>query len=285
MEQLKQYEVLQWASLLLEKHYRESRVAEILLQHYLNVSRSKFYMMMRDPTPEDIVALFKEAVTKHAISGIPVQHITGVEEFYGREFKVNEDVLIPRPETEELVHHIIEAVGDQALTIVDAGTGSGIIAITLSLELLNAKVYATDISTDAIKVATDNNDNLQSNVTFLEGDFLQPLIDDDIKVDVIISNPPYIDQREADSMSDTVKSFDPKIALFAEDDGLAAYKRIIEQGRHIMKDNSMMAFEIGHKQSKSVTSLIKSTYPNSNTYTIKDINGKDRIISVEIGGE
>lgn len=282
MKQTKQYEVLQWASLFLENHQREPKVADILLQHYLNVPRSKFYTMMRDPVPEDVIKSFKSAIEAHAITGVPVQHLTGYEMFYGREFVVNKHVLIPRPETEELVQHVIQQAKEQPLTIVDVGTGSGIIALTLALELSHATVYATDISEGALEIAQKNAKKLQANVTFLAGDFLQPLLDDNIQIDIIVSNPPYIARTEEAYLADTVKNFDPELALFAANNGLAAYSRIIDQSQQIVKPLAALAFEIGDTQGDAVQKLIKQTYPASNVQTIKDINKRDRIVFAKV---
>ncbi|WP_339226507.1 peptide chain release factor N(5)-glutamine methyltransferase [Oceanobacillus sp. FSL K6-2867] len=281
----KQFEVLRWASLFLEKHQRESRVAEILLQHYLGVDRQQFYMLMREPVPAEIVDKFKAAIEQHAKTGIPVQHLTGYEVFYGREFIVNEHVLIPRPETEELVQHIIQstdAANGDPLTIIDVGTGSGIIAITLALEIPNSVVYATDISKDALEVAKKNAEQLDANVHFLQGDFLQPAIEKKLQVDFLVSNPPYIAKSEAASLSDTVKHFDPELALFAEADGLAAYQAIIDQAPKIIKTNATLAFEIGHEQGEAVHAIIQETFSESIVATIQDINGKDRIAAAEV---
>lgn len=280
----KQFEVLRWASLFLEKHGRESRVAEILLQHYLGVDRHQFYMLMREPVPTEVVDTFKAAVEKHAITGIPVQHLTGYEMFYGREYIVNEHVLIPRPETEELVQHITQSTDtsrEKPLTIIDVGTGSGIIAITLALEIPNSIVYATDISEDALKVAKKNAKQLEANVHFLQGDFLQPAIEKGIQVDILVSNPPYIAKSEAPELSDTVKDFDPELALFAEANGLAAYQAIIDQAPKVTKTKATLVFEIGHEQSEAVHVLIQETFSESTIYTIQDINGKDRIVAAK----
>ncbi|WP_044476777.1 peptide chain release factor N(5)-glutamine methyltransferase [Oceanobacillus massiliensis] len=287
---LKQFEVLRWASLFLEKYDREPRVAEILLQHHLNVTRSQFYMLMQEPVSGEIAEMFKAQIVKHAETGIPVQHLTGYESFYGRDFTVNEHVLIPRPETEELVLHIIDSAGqpansNQPLTIVDIGTGSGIIAITLALELPEAKVYASDISKDALAIARQNAKRLGADVTFLQGDFLEPIIDEQIKADIIVSNPPYIAREEAPLLSDTVKNFDPELALFAEKNGLAAYQKIIMQAPEAVNADALIAFEIGHKQGRAVRALIKGTFPGSAVTTIQDINKKDRIVSAVIEPE
>ncbi len=281
---MKQYEVLQRASLFLEQHNRETNVAALLLQHYLHVSRSEFFMKMRDPVPDAVVQQFQDAVKAHAETGVPIQHIIGHEIFYGRTFHVNEHVLIPRPETEELVHHVIKQVkhDNQPLTIVDIGTGSGIIACTLALELKNCTVYATDISEKALTVAKNNANQLGANVTFLQGDFLQPLIDKQIKADIVISNPPYIPRSEESTLSDTVKLYDPELALFAEENGLAAYREIITKLPHTITDHAYAAFEIGYQQGASVTAFLENQFPESTVNVIQDINGKDRIVAAEI---
>ncbi len=283
---MKQYEVLRRASLFLAEHNREENVASILLQHYLGMSRAAFFAGMRDPVPETIAQQFATAVKAHAETGIPVQHLTGYEIFYGRRFHVNEHVLIPRPETEELVQHVIQFVQqcntDKSLTIADIGTGSGIIACTLALELKNATIYATDISEDALTVAEKNANELHANVTFLQGDFLQPLLQQNIKADIIVSNPPYIARSETSMMSDTVIQFDPELALFAEENGLAAYRKIIGMLPKVIKRNAMVAFEIGYQQGEVVKRLLKAQLPQSTVQVHQDINQKNRIVLAKI---
>ncbi|OZU88455.1 protein-(glutamine-N5) methyltransferase, release factor-specific [Virgibacillus indicus] len=281
----KQYEVLKWASLFLEKYNRESRVAEILLQHHLQATRSEFYMNMQEAIPEAITKKYQADIENHAITGIPVQHLMGYEVFYGRAFSVNKHVLIPRPETEELVQQVIKVAKNSKVkqpVIADIGAGSGIIAITLAQELPNAKVYATDISEDALKTAKKNAEQLQADVTFLRGDFLGPLINKHIETDIIVSNPPYIASSEKAAMSDTVINFDPELALFAEEEGLAAYKKIITQSTKITKPESALAFEIGYLQGESVSELIKRAYPETAVQIIQDINQKDRIVFAKL---
>lgn len=285
-QQTLQYEVLKRASLFLSNHHRETNVAYILLQHYLQVSRTEFFIRMREPVPPAVLKQFTEAIHMHAETGIPVQHLTGYESFYGREFHVNKYVLIPRPETEELVQHIIHYAQqfpeNESLTIVDAGTGSGVIACTLALELKDTTVYATDISKAALTVASQNARDLQADVTFLQGDFLQPLIQKDIKADIIVSNPPYIARSEKRLMSDTVTEYDPEIALFAEENGLAAYQTIISQLQHVCKARAVAAFEIGYKQGSAVQQLLKQRFPQSNVTLLPDINQKERVITVDV---
>lgn len=276
----KVYEVLKRASLFLQQHHREEKVAEILLQHHLGVSRAQFFAMMRDEAAPEVVAAFEEDVKRHAETGIPVQHLLGYEYFYGRKFTVNPDVLIPRPETEELVEQVIAIARSKngPLTIVDVGTGSGAIAVTLALELEQATVIATDISEAALHVAKENAARLESNVCFIQGDFLRPLIAKKIRADIIVSNPPYIAPEEADELSDTVRQFDPSLALFAEENGLAAYRKIIRDLPAVVQADGAIAFEIGHTQGEAVKAMLEHTFPRAQTEIKQDINGKDRIV-------
>ncbi|MFD1416382.1 peptide chain release factor N(5)-glutamine methyltransferase [Oceanobacillus jeddahense] len=281
MTETKIYEVLNWASLFLEKANREPKVAEILIQHHLGLSKQEWLLSLRNPISEEKHMQIKADIKKHAETGIPVQHLTGYEAFYGRSFEVNKNVLIPRPETEELILAIKEYIGSETdpVRIVDIGTGSGIIAITLALEFGTAEVFATDISSEALQVAKRNADQLKADVSFMKGDFLSPLMNETIPFDVIVSNPPYIAKSEAVELSDTVRNFDPELALFAEEDGLAAYYMIMAQVKEMpLKQGTLLAFEIGHTQGKRVKERIQHIFPDSHVEIKKDINGKDRII-------
>lgn len=287
MSSKKQFEVLQWAFSFLKKHDREEKVAEILLLHHLGISRTAFFANMRKAIPDPVFRQFEEDVRKHASTGVPVQHLLGYEYFYGRKFHVNEDVLVPRFETEELVQHVIALAqryfADGPIAIADAGTGSGVIAITLALELPNATVHATDVSEKALDVAVENARLHEASVEFLQGDFLQPIIDMAANPELIISNPPYIDRKEKESLADTVKQFDPELALFADDNGLQAYKKIIAQIKALPAiSNRHVCFEIGHMQAKAVASILERELAPRKIDTMKDINGKDRIISASL---
>lgn len=281
----KQYEVLKWASLFLEEHRREPRVGEILLQHHLGLSRTEFFMNMRETIPNDVYEAFRMDLEKHATTGIPLQHLTGYEEFFGRRFTVNEHVLIPRPETEELVQLVLNEANhlqEKSLRIADVGTGSGIIAITLALELHGTEVYATDISDNALAVAKGNAEKLGADVQFFQGDFLEPIICENLTVDILVSNPPYIAESEREDLSDTVKNFDPDIALFADEQGLAAYRKIIHQAGTVLSPGGLIAFEIGYTQGDAVKKLILEKFPTSKVDIHQDINKKDRIITAKL---
>lgn len=284
MKKMKQYEVLNWASSFLKEHNCEELIAEILLQYYLNVTRSTFYMNMQEPVPGKVIEQLQKDIQRHAETGVPVQHLTGYEYFYGRKFFVNEYTLIPRPETEELVLYVIEEVKKAKYKdpiIVDIGTGSGVIAVSLAKEIPSATVYATDISKEALNLAKKNANEHQANVTFLEGDFLEPILAQDINPDIIVSNPPYIAKTDRSTLSRTVKDFDPELALFAEEDGLAAYQQITSLSTKLSSPPQLIAYEIGYQQGKAVSKIIKECYPQSQTAVIQDINKRDRIVSAK----
>jgi len=285
----KQYEVLKWASLFLERYNREPKVAELLLQYHLGIDRAGFFASMQEPIDHQLLLLFEEDLMNHALTGIPIQHLSGYETFYGRRFKVNEHVLIPRPETEELIEKVITYVkkrysSDEPLTIVDIGTGSGIIAITLALEMEHVNMYATDISEEALQIAKLNAIQHDADVEFLQGNFMQPVINKHIKTDIIVSNPPYISADEKPLLSDTVKDFDPSLALFADDNGLAAYKAIVRQLTDYVKhtDDLSIFFEIGQHQGPSVKRIFENAFPESQSEVYKDINQKERIVHCHV---
>lgn len=285
-QSIKQHEVLRWASLFLKEHNCEVVIAEILLQYHLQVSRSQFFMDMQKPIASQTIARFKQDIEQHVLTGVPVQHLTGEADFYGRVFYVNENTLIPRPETEELIQCVLDILQtDTSLVapkIVDVGTGSGVIGITLKLECPQAHIYATDISEHALKVAKTNALQLQADVNFSQGNFLQPIISQHLQPNIIISNPPYISKSEKSTLSRTVKNFDPELALFAEENGLAAYKQIIEQSKSTLAPNGRLVFEIGYEQGQAVTELIQKMYKQSHIQVLQDINGKDRIVVAHI---
>ena len=281
-----QYEVLQRASLFLQKNKCEPRVAELLLKHHLGLNQTEFIINMRRKVPTNLIKKFEADIKRHAETGVPLQHLTGYEYFYDRKFQVNKDVLIPRPETEELLEKAVDLLNRQShqdrLSIVDVGTGSGIIGISLALEIPNVQVYATDISEKALKVARANAKKHQAKISFLQGDYLQALIEQGKKVDMIISNPPYIAYEEKGDLSRTVSQYDPEIALFAEGKGLAAYEKIIKQAREVLKANGHILFEIGHSQGERVKALILQGFPRSEVQVIKDMNALDRIVLAKI---
>ena len=208
----------------------------------------------------------------------PVQYIVGNVNFYGYLINVDRRVLIPRRETEELVEEVIKR-SKMFINpnIIDVGTGSGCIAISLSKEL-NTKVYASDISDDALKVAKENIKNNNANVVLLNGDMLDPYIKNNIKVDIIVSNPPYIMEDEV--IEDIVKNNEPKIALYAKNNGLEYYEKILKNASKVINNRFLIAFEIGQTQGKVIEEMAKKYIKNANVDILKDLSLKDRMLFV-----
>lgn len=286
MSNVKIYEALNWASSFLKEHNREEFAGELLLRHLSGLSRTSMLAMMRDELAGEVWTEFRAAVQKHA-DGEPIQYIIGSEEFYGRRFEVNEHVLIPRPETEELVYGTLKRLDklfpaiDQ-VELVDVGTGSGAISVTLKLEKPGLQVTAIDLSEDALGVARKNASQLGAEIEFIHGDLLQPLISQGKKVDAVISNPPYIPIADQEWMSDIVTEHEPHMALFAGEDGLDLYRRFMDELPLVLKEKALVGFEIGAGQGDAVAALLKNTFPKANVEIVFDINGKDRMVFAEI---
>ncbi|QMU11654.1 MULTISPECIES: peptide chain release factor N(5)-glutamine methyltransferase [Mammaliicoccus] len=255
----------------------ETSRADWLLEDISGLSRTQILLKQQEPVPDNILKKFL-TYRERMYLGEPVQYIVGFAEFYGRKFIVNNDVLIPRPETEELVLQTLNTINQHEQTVCDIGTGTGAIAIILKKERTNLNVIATDISDDALKVAKENARLNQAEIEFLQGDALKPLINNGIKVDVLLSNPPYISYEEKVEMSETVLEYEPHLALFTQNNGLAIYKRILNDLDKVMKKDGLVIFEIGHLQGEILKSYIHEHYKVKNLAIIKDINQKNRMI-------
>ncbi len=208
---------------------------------------------------------------------IPVQYIIGTVDFCGYELKVNKNVLIPRFETETLVEKTIEKVKKHLgpnLNIADLGTGSGAIAITLN-KILNAKVDAYDISLEALKVAKENAKKNNAEINYINHDIRKEI---NGLYDVIISNPPYIDKEEV--IEEKVYQNEPHLALFAENEGLEFYEKILGYAKNVIKPKSILAFEIGYLQGERIKILAKEKFPEANITIEKDLTEKDRYIFI-----
>ena len=208
--------------------------------------------------------------------GKPVQYIVGNVDFYDVNLMVNENVLIPRFETETLVEKTINYAKKlkEPLDILDIGTGSGAIAITLAKHI-PSNVLATDISEKALKVAKENAKRNNVKIEFKQSDILKNVKG---KFDIIISNPPYISKDEI--IDPLVKNNEPHIALYADNNGLYFYEEILKNIKPHLKEKFLIAFEIGMTQSKAITELAQTYLPNSNIITEKDLTGKDRYIFI-----
>jgi release factor glutamine methyltransferase len=278
------YEALTRASSFLAENGREEPVARMLLQHVLKKTHVQLLSDMREEMTSEQFDRFWSLIEEHK-SGRPVQYIIGSEEFYGRPFQVNEDVLIPRPETEELIVETVSRMqrmfkNRSDLFLADIGTGSGAIAITMKLEKPELHVTATDLSPQALEVAQKNAKDLQAQIMFKQGDLSQPIANE--KWDIVLSNPPYIGHEEASTLSDTVLNYEPHSALFADDEGLYLYKRLAQELPPIMKRPALIGLEIGYRQGLAVQSYFQNSFPDAQVDIVKDINGKERMIFCEI---
>ncbi|WP_035051931.1 peptide chain release factor N(5)-glutamine methyltransferase [Carnobacterium pleistocenium] len=272
-------EVLKWASSFLEMCKREPNAAELLLKERLNWTKTDVMMQLNEVMPSDVKHQLLQDVSNHG-SGMPVQQILGYGWFYERKFKVTKDTLIPRPETEEIVDKFLkETFSDQKLSVLDIGTGSGIIGITIKKERPLFEVTATDLSSRALKVAQENAALLQAEVRFLAGDLTQPVKGETF--DVILSNPPYISNDEISLMDESVLHYEPHVALFAENDGLAIYQRLAEETPAILNPGGEILLEIGFKQGERVQKIFQQAFPNAKVTIEKDMSRNDRLIRVK----
>ncbi|MFS0788444.1 peptide chain release factor N(5)-glutamine methyltransferase [Shouchella sp. 1P09AA] len=272
------YEALNWASSFLRDHQLEEPAGEWLLRHHLQKDRASLLAGFHDFMDESTLKAFEEDV-KTLTTGVPVQHLIGTESFYGRLFNVSKDVLIPRPETEELVLAILQRING-AKRIVDIGTGSGAIAITLKLESPESLVTAIDLSEDALAVAQKNAKTLKADVLFKHGNLFEPVRGKTF--DVIVSNPPYIPETDRASLAEQVREYEPALALFAGDDGLAIYRRLAKDAPLYTHSGSMIALEVGAGQGESVKTLFQEQFPTAVIDVIEDINKKDRIVLISV---
>lgn len=275
-------ELIKLAESRLDDASKDVNVAKVLFYHLADKQLHELYLMYDEEVSSELEAKFLAGMEEY-YQGKPIQYIKGVENFFGRDFKVNEDVLIPRYETEELVENILYRIDDyfaeyQSITLCDVGTGSGAIATSLALEEPRLKVFATDISLKAVTVAKDNAKNLGANIEFMVGDMLEPLLENEIKVDIFVSNPPYIPQeQEIEAM---VKDNEPHVALFGGNDGLYFYRKIFQGVEPLLQERALLAFEMGFDQRELMEAALQEYFPNDPHEIIKDINGKDRMLFI-----
>lgn len=262
---------------------KEESAAVLLLQHVTKYEPNELYLKIHEEVPQDILEQFNTIFDQYLYNNQPIQYLVGYSYFYGYKFKVNENVLIPRYETEELVENILyrydEYFKGQKVDVCDVATGSGCIAITLSLEEKNMNVTATDISFEALEVAKENNDLLGGNVVFAQGDMLEPVKGK--KFDIFVSNPPYIPEDE-DVMS-LVKDNEPNIALFGGKDGMKFYRIILSGVKDLLKDKALICFEHGYDKKDDMIALAKMYFPNSKVEVLKDLEGRDRMTFIYVG--
>ena len=223
---------------------------------------------------------FVEEIYKKLAAHIPAQYIIGHAEFFGMQLKVDERVLIPRPETEELVVLILTENPETNLSVLDIGTGSGAIALALVKNRPDWSVTAADISQDALDLARKNAEIHNLNIFLKKSDCFSEISS---KYDIIVSNPPYISRSDESEVGLNVLHSEPHLALFADEDGLAIYRRIAEDSKDYLNDGGKIYLEIGYKQGQSVPALFKENFPEKQVRTLRDQFGQDRMVVVDDG--
>ena len=265
-----------------EKLIAQGEEAESLSFVYRSLKNLSFtdfvFALQQEVTEEE--KQFVEEIYKKLAAHIPAQYIIGHAEFFGTELKVDERVLIPRPETEELVDLILTENPKKKLKVLDIGTGSGAIALALAKNRLDWSVTASDISEDALELATENANAQNLNLSFIKSDCFSEISS---KYDIIVSNPPYISREDQEEVGLNVLYSEPHLALFADEDGLAIYRRIAEDSKDYLNDGGKIYLEIGYKQGQSVPALFMENLPEKRVRTLKDQFGQDRMVVIDDG--
>lgn len=265
------------ACLLLRRQDKEESLAKFLLMYMLDETTEQFSNKLSEELSVEQENRYFDLINKNINEDTPLSHLVGFDYFYDRKFKVTKDVLSPRMETEELIYKVLEYIKKSkkdSFRILDLCTGSGIIAITLKKEIVKkyTEIVASDISEKALSIAIENANNNNANITFIKSDLFDNISG---KFDLIISNPPYISYKDKITIKDNVLNYDPHLALFAEEDGIYFYRKIIENAVHYLSKDGVIFFEIGYDQKEKIFELGKNN--NFITTVYKDINDRDRI--------
>jgi len=267
------------------KDYEEKLIAQgeeaeslsFVYRSLKNLSFTDFVFALQQEISEE-ERQFVEDIYRKLANHIPAQYIIGHAEFFGMQLKVDERVLIPRPETEELVEIILAENPDGNLNVLDIGTGSGAIALALAKNRPDWTITAADISQDALDLAMENANNQGLALSFIKSDCFSEISS---KYDIIVSNPPYISRVDEAEVGLNVLHSEPHVALFADEDGLAIYRRIAEESKEHLNDGGKIYLEIGYKQGQSVPVLFKENFPEKRVRTLKDQFGQDRMVVID----
>ena len=257
----------------------ESESLSFVYRSLKNLSFTDFVFALQQEVTGEEKEFVEEIYTKLA-NHIPAQYIIGHAEFFGMQLKVDERVLIPRPETEELVELILAENPKDNLKVLDIGTGSGAIALALAKNRPDWSVTAADISQEALDLASENAKNQNLQIFLKKSDCFTEISE---KYDIIVSNPPYISREDESEVGLNVLHSEPHLALFADEDGLAIYRRITEDAKDYLKDGGKIYLEIGYKQGQSVPALFRKYLPEKRIRTLKDQFGQDRMVVIDDG--
>ena len=271
-----------------ENYFRESGIttprldAEVLLGFVLQKSRLQLYLSFEMPVFPDHLSVFRQLVQRRK-EHTPVSYLTNHREFMSIDFYVDSRVLIPRPETEILVEYVLDRTSTHGpISLVDIGTGSGAIAVSLAFNRPEWYIVATDISIDALAVAETNATRHQTQIEFRSGDMLSTLESVDNKFDWIVSNPPYISSQDYKILPPDVRNFEPKMALASPPDGLQLIRILIESAPNYLKPNGRLAIEIGKGQRLDVEDFVHRSKKYQKIDFIPDLSGVARILVVQV---
>ena len=273
-------EVLARASSFLEQNQLEGHMIEYVFLQRKHWNKTDYLLHMHEPITAEDQKQIDEDMAK-LLAHYPPQYLIGSEAFLDYRFKVTPDTLIPRPETEELVEKCLKLTqkqANQALKVVDVGTGTGAIAISLKDKRPTWQVCAVDLSSAALEVAQENAQQIGVALEFVLSDCLDEVAG---PIDVLISNPPYISQDEYELMDVSVREFEPKMALFAENNGLAIYEKLAQQAQSKLAKDGKIFLEIGFMQGPAVKELFQAAFPKKQVSIHQDLFGNDRMIVVE----
>ena len=271
---------------LSEKEIDSPRLcSEILLAHLLNTTRVKLYLAYDRPLNDNEVDQYRSLI-KRRLKREPLQYITGIQEFWSMEFNVGNQALIPRPETELLVEHVVSMFADQdspdskGLRLLDLGTGSGVIGISIAKELTSSIVWASDLSNKALDLARLNANKLDviDRMNFVQGDMFQPFKDHKPKFNAIVSNPPYISSEEYDDLAPEIRNFEPRSALDGHENGLFYIERIIQEAGDYLLPGGVLLIEMDPRQTSRAARMLeeKNLYPEIGR--IKDYHNRYRVV-------
>jgi len=259
--------------------------AELLLRHALGKDRAWLVVHMQDRLGDEEQHSFEQSIERRCLRE-PLQYITGTQEFWGLPFRVTADVLIPRPETEFVVEAALTAVSrNSTAVIVDLCTGSGCIAICLAMELVKARIFATDRSDRALQIAQENArlNGVADRIRFLEGNLFGPLEEMDLQggIDCIVTNPPYVRSSDLAGIQPEVRDFEPEMALVAGPDGTEIAEKIIHRSPEYLKPGGSLVMEMGIGQTAALKKIIEDTRQFGSIGIVKDLAGIERVITAK----
>ena len=259
--------------------------AEVLLAHQLNTDRLKLYLEYDQPVCEKDINQYRSMI-KRLLEDEPVQYITGIQEFWSMDFIVNSSVLIPRPETEILVEQALRVISEHypdkntEISVLDIGTGSGAIAIAIASELENGKIDAVDISEPALETAKLNGEKhgMGSRISFHNGNMFEPFEKNHKYFDIILSNPPYVTEKDYELLPNKIKEFEPRLALESGEDGLSHIRIILEKSPAFLRPGGWVMLEMDPKQTDSAIRIISDNNNYTTGQVIKDYSNRNRVV-------